>query len=151
MDQLKLYSTVLSRVKKRLLFRGLTLALCGALLLSTMGVWAPLSVLEVWGLPTFCLGIFLIGWGLIPYRKLTRLETHPHQLIIDETSLTFLASRGGVRTYHLSEIKQMNYWESKTRYGLQLELESGRVFLPHFLRNSSLDEIVHPNQTDQRS
>ena len=151
MDQLKLFSIVLSKVKKRLLVRGMILGVLGVTFLFCMGVWGSVATLETWGLLTFALGIFLIGFGLIPYKNLTRLETHPHKLIISEKTLTFISSRGGARSVPLSNIRNISYWEGRTRYGLTVDLGGSRIFLPRFLCDPRLDEIVHPDQPNEGS
>ncbi|MCB1109726.1 MAG: hypothetical protein KDK64_02000 [Chlamydiia bacterium] len=133
------------------MWRGIFLGGSGILLLLGMGVWAPLSVLSHWGFLTFTLSILLISIGWIPYRNLARLETHPHTLLIDAHTLTFISTRGGTQTIPLAEIQQVDYVETPTRYGLQLHLKNGKVFLPRFLRDSRLNEIMHPDEPNKVS
>lgn len=147
---MKLFSIVKPDVKKSFLIRGMILGFCGTALLLGMGVFASVDILSVWGIPSFLGGIFLIGFGLIPYRKLTRLETHPHQIILDENAFTFISTYGNEVRVLYSTIKKITFVETKRRYGLRLELEGkSPLFLPHFLDNSCLNEIVHPDQTDE--
>lgn len=146
---MKKFSTVKGKVKRHLLFRGFLFSSFGAALLLGMGIFARQELLTSWGLPSFALGIFLIAYGMIPYRTLTKLETHPHQIIFDKEALTFISNKGNNFTILYREIKAIRFFEKKTRYGLWLERkESPPVFLPYFLHDASLDEIVHPNEAD---
>jgi len=151
MDHLKLFSVAQTKVKNRLLFQGMTLGGAGVFILFVFGVWAPLTFLNAWGLLIFSLGIFLIGWGLIPYKRFTRLETHPHTILLDDKRLIFVSNKGGKCIIPYSEIRKITYFESKTKYGLRLETKKSRVIFPYFLGDSRLDEIMHTNQSNECS
>lgn len=151
MDHLKLFSVAQSKVKKRLLLRGMFLSGVGIFILFVFGVWAPLAFLNVWGLLIFSLGIFLIGWGLIPYKRFIRLETHPHKILLEDNRLIFVSNKGGEWIIPYSEIREITYFESKIKYGLRLETKKSRVVFPYFLGDPRLNEIVHTNQSNERS
>ncbi|QVL57507.1 MAG: hypothetical protein KFB93_00065 [Simkaniaceae bacterium] len=147
---MKRFSIVKTEVKKRLLLKGMLLSILGIFLLIGMGTFAKVTVLSVWGLPSFCVGIFLIGWGLIPYRNLTRLETHPHQILFEKDHLTFISTHGNHVLVPYRNIGEISYVEAGNRYGIRLSLKEGDpLFLPYFLNDSSLHEIVHPNESDK--
>ena len=148
MDELKLFSTVLMDVKRRLLFRGLCFGGCGIGVILFFGVWATPLFLSKWGLLIFCATLILISVGLIPYKNLTRLETRPHQILINEKELIFISSKGSHKSIPLSSIKAISFWKLKTKYGLMLDLENTKAFLPCFLSDPRLNEIVHPNESD---
>lgn len=146
---MKRFSVVKGEVKRRLLLRGLLFSSVGGLLLLGMGTFAREEILTVWGLPSFALGIFLIALGMIPYRRMTKLETHPHQILFDREALTFISNKGNNATIPYRDITKIRYFEGKTRYGLWLDRkEASPIFLPFFLEDPSLNEIVHPNQAD---
>ena len=129
--------------------RGLLFSVIGGLLLLGMGTFARQEILTIWGLPSFALGIFLIAFGMIPYRNLTKLETHPHQILFDKEALTFISNKGSNVTVPYSEIKKIRSYEGKVRYGLWLERkENAPVFLPYFLDDPGLHEIVHADQSN---
>lgn len=147
---MKRFSTIQPEIKKRLLIRGMILGFLGIILLIGMGTFATIDTLSIWGIPSFFCAIFLIGFGLIPYRNFTRLETHPHQLLFEKESLTFISTRGNHVTVAYKNIDKISYTETKTRYGLRVELKKGTpLFFPYFSDDPSLDEIVHPNQTNE--
>lgn len=146
---MKKFSTVKGRVKQHLLFRGVLFSSLGTLLLLGMGIFARQEILSNWGLPSFSLGIFLIAYGMIPYRNLTKLEIHPHQIIFDREAFTFISNKGNNFTVPYQDIKTIRFFEKKTHYGLWLERKGAPpVFLPYFLYDASLDKIVHPNETN---
>ena len=111
MDELKLFSTVLMDVKRRLLFRGLCFGGCGIGVILFFGVWATPLFLSKWGLLIFCATLLLISVGLIPYKNLTRLETRPHQILINEKELIFISSKGSHKSIPLSSIKAISFWK----------------------------------------
>lgn len=147
---MKRFSKIKPIIKKRLLIKGTILSFIGITLLIGMGTFAPVSMLSSWGIPTFFIGIFLIGGGLIPYRKLTRLETCPHQLLLNNNSLTFISTRGNHVVVPYEAVEKVSYIETRNRYGIRLELKEGDpLFFPYFLDDSCLNEIVHPNQPNE--
>lgn len=146
---MKRFSVVKGEVKRHLLLRSLFFSSIGGLLLLGMGTFAREEILTVWGLPSFALGIFLIAIGMIPCRNMTKLETHPHQIIFDREALTFISNKGNNAIISYRDITKIRYFEGKTRYGLWLERKEGSpIFLPFFLEDPSLNEVVHPDQTD---
>lgn len=146
---MKQFSVVKGEVKKRLMIRGLLFATVGGLLLLGMGIFAKLEFLSLWGIPSFALGIFLIAFGIIPYRKITKLEIHPHQILFDREALTFISNKGSNATIPYREITKIRYFEGKIRYGIWLERQNNApVFLPYFLDDASLHKIVHSNEPD---
>ncbi len=151
MDHLKLFSVVQPKIKNRLLLRGIGWGGVGISILFVFGVWAPPAFLNIWGLPLFTLGIFLIGWGLIPYKKFIRLETHPHKILLKDKRLIFVSNKGGEWIIPCSEVRRITYFESKVKYGLRLETKKSRTVFPYFLGDPRLDEIVHTNQSNERS
>ena len=144
---MKQFSVVKGRVKKRLMVRGLLFASLGGLILLGMGTFAKVELLTFWGIPSFALGIFLVAFGMIPYRKITKLETHPHQILFDREALTFISNKGSNATIPYREITKIRYFEGKMRYGIWLERKNkGPIFLPFFLNDPGLHKIVHPNE-----
>ncbi len=147
---MKVFSVVKADVKKNLLIRGIFLGFCGVGVFIGMGAFASVDTLSSWGIPSFLGGICLIGLGLIPYRKLTRLETHPHQIILDKTALTFHSTYGNEVTVLYCNIEKITPYETRWRYGLRIDLKEGvPLFFSHFLDNASLNEIVHTDESNE--
>ena len=73
-----------------ILKRGALLGGSGVLLLIFGGTFLPLEILSVWGVPLFFIGMTLVTGGLLPYRKLNRLQLRPHEIHCDGKNLFFL-------------------------------------------------------------
>lgn len=82
-------------------------------------------------------GLGLIALGLIPYRRLQRLEVRPNELVISEHGLIYY--KGGDLQWKLpySSIQRLSFQETAWRYGIALDVE-GRfdLFLPYFTKRS---------------
>lgn len=109
----------------------------------------PVSVLNIWGFPLFCLSGILIVIGLLPYRRLCRLERKPYEIVaVGDTHFQFF-SDGILRfTVPRAAIESVSYYESGHEYGIKLwgNFDIGRyqahsrkrygcdLFLPYFSR-----------------
>lgn len=127
------YTTVTDTVKRGALFRGTSIAAIGILIIAFSGAFLSPKQLDVWGLPILLSGIFLIARGLIPYRKLCRLETAPNKITLSEEGLTLFEGKK-VHRVPLSEIERLEYTEKKGLYGICLYAKGGTLFLPYFSR-----------------
>lgn len=120
-----------------MLFLGSILAILGALLLLYSGIALPVETLKKWGVLLFLISLGLIAAGLIPYRRLQRLELNPDQLVILEKGLIY--KRAGVQEWQLpfDSIQSIDYVDNPWRYGILLHVEnSWDIFLPYFTRRS---------------
>lgn len=120
---MKFYTTITPRIKRQLLFRGTPIASLGILLLSYGGVFLSPSQLNIWGIPLVLLSIMLIAIGLIPYRRLCRLESTPDCLVLDTTGMTLVQQ--GKRRYMIphDSIEKMEYIEKGGDYGIGIWLK----------------------------
>ena len=130
-----LRSSIPSRLKRKTLFRGSFFAGSGVLLLLAVGIYSPLSFLHRWGLWVFLLGMGLIAFGLIPYRRLCFLETHPHELTIEPEMWTVRLTQKTIR-FSPQAICSAEYVEKKKESGIKLELQKPYppIFLSFFTR-----------------
>jgi hypothetical protein len=130
------------------LYLGSFLAGGGAFLLLFSSIYLSTSVLEKWGFLILILGLGLIAIGLIPYRKLQRLEVKPNELILSEHGLAYY--KGGRLEWKLpyDSIRSVTFFESSWRYGIYLDVE-GRfdLFLPFFTKRSF--QILEQNFKDR--
>lgn len=136
--RLSIYSVIDPIIKKRLQIRALFFSIPGVILLLGMGTFAPLELLSQLGIPTFFGGMFLIAWGMIPYRKLLRIR----KIAYSEEEIAGIP---------LQEIVSLHYLEKKHLFGIQMELKGGkRIFFPYFTQSAyaSLNDVMHPDQTD---
>ncbi len=130
-----LFSTIKKeQLTKRLLY-GSLIAAIGALLLVFGGAMLPPASLALWGFPLFLVAIGFITCGMLPYRRLKRLESDPYVIKIEGNSLSLL--RGGKTLFHVNipEILEVLYVEEGSRYGMELVLKGSphkKVFIPYF-------------------
>lgn len=137
---LVLRSSVRSSLKRARLRRGTLLGGCGAILLVAAGICCPPQELHLIGLPLFLLGVALMAWGLLPYRRLTALENAPHRLIVSDESLTFLPSKGNSSlVIPVTSIERLSYFDEGYLYGIRLHYKDSRqadLFFPYFSQTS---------------
>lgn len=85
----------------------------------------PPLLMGIWGLPLFLVGMGLIAWGLIPYRRLRSLEENPYRITLDgESSMTFISKGKPLFTVPRQAIGEMGYIEEENTYGIALHLKS---------------------------
>ena len=122
-----IYSTVRPELKKRVLLYGTAYAALGALLVLISGLFLPPFWMQYFGFPLLIIGILVIAWGLMPYKRVTRLETQPHELVVtDDQNLHYAVSGQHVLTVPLQAIERLSFCdENVDRYGIALDLKSG--------------------------
>ncbi len=134
-NSLTLYSAIKADLLKKALFIGTLIALPGILLIVGLGAWMPERYLNNFGFFAFATGIGLITYGLLPYRRLSRLESFPYKLVLDETTL-ILFHRDKVKLKVLfSEISHLDYFNEQREYGINIFFKDKKVkmaFLPYF-------------------
>lgn len=116
-------SAVSTRVKKDALFKGTLLAGIGMMILIGGSVFLTREHLSVYGFLIFGLGIGLVTWGMIPYRRLVRLENSPDEIHVNEDH-TWIYYIKGKKTLEIPEetIESVNYLSKNSEYGLCLKL-----------------------------
>lgn len=120
--------------KKKMLLQGSWVAGLGAILLVLTAVFMPVATLKFWGFPIFVFAILFITFGLLPYRKLTRLELNPDVITMQETQCTFTHRGCLLFTIPYAAIHKMEYLESSHDYGIGI----------WFYHPSSPKVIVYP-------
>ena len=137
------FSTIRSDTKKRLFFRALLLSIPGVFLLLGMGTFASIAAIQSWGTLTFFVGMGLIAWGMIPYRKITQLETKPYKIIVSEEAILFILHQGKQLHFTHGGIQEVEYIEKKCRYGINLKTKEGKAFFLPYFSTSTYRELHH--------
>jgi hypothetical protein len=131
------------------LFRGTLMGGIGAAILLFSGIFLPPALLQGWGFFLFMLSIGLIAWGLIPYRRLKRLETNPNRLILDsEGAIHFLAKGKVLQSIPREAVKSLRWVEKRPTgwfstglpaYGIEISLpqKEHSYFFPYFGKAAS--------------
>lgn len=121
MQEITYYSLVKPDVLRKTLFVGTAKAVVGLLLM-------------FFGGPFFFIpGILVIGWGLIPYRKLKKLEHNPYALILTEKGIVLQTKK---RVFIPNEdIVKMEYIDG-TPFGILITLKERTLFAPYFSKRT---------------
>lgn len=113
-----LRTTLKPTLLKKTLFKGTFLAASGILIILLAGILLPLSLLKIFGAPAFFIGLLLAALGLIPYRKLTRLELFPQKLHFDGASLVLLHQGKPILKIPKECVDRVFYFEEENIYGI---------------------------------
>lgn len=118
--------------------RGTILSGMGILILLACGAFLPLEKLKIWGFPIFLISMTLITWGLLPYRRLRRLEMSPYRLTLDDKKwLHFAKGTSQQFGIPLCSLERIDYIEKKHDYGIGITLKEPLpkklvVYINHF-------------------
>lgn len=126
MQSEKYRSSIHTPLLQKALMRGSFLAGIGALALLA-GTFLPPENLKIWGPFLFLFSLGLIGWGLIPYRRLKRLETEPHEILITKDRLLFCWRKKPAFSIPLKRIKKAVFISSGDVYGIGISLEDASL------------------------
>lgn len=120
-----LRSSIKSSLRKQTLTKGCLFGIFGGIVLLLSGSFVPLHPLEIWGFPLFLLSLGFITLGFLPYRLLSYLELHPHQLKVTEDKLYFSFSRYALLRWCL--------WKKPLAFTPKMipSLPKGRDFFPN--------------------
>lgn len=140
---------------RRVVLRGSLIAAVG-LVLMLFGNGIPASRLSGWGAGIVLLSLALITLGLLPYRRLTRLQLHPNELTLSEEELLYTRQKAAPLWIGRSSIATLRWLRHGELYGIaitlhppatrraDLEREAARwrrlldcdLFLPYFSQES---------------
>lgn len=123
-DYLVVSTTISPSLKKKVLFRGTLLAACGAFLLIFSGIFIPLSVLKFFGGFILFISGLLIVLGLLPYRKINRLQMQNNKLIVEKESILYVVNNKRMIGIPKADIEKMDFLEKGTDYGIGLWLKN---------------------------
>lgn len=123
-ETLILRSSVSRKLKRLALFQGFFLALIGAAAIVYGGAFLSLEQLKAWGFPIFILGFAMIAAGLLPYRKLCKLEMQPEKLaVIGERSIEYHARGKRILSLSLNAVLEIKFYEKGRVYGIGIDLK----------------------------
>lgn len=118
-----LYTLIEKKLVKRMLFKGSLIAGLGAICIVSFGAFSPLRFLNEWGFMIIIMGFALIGWGLIPYRKVSLLSTKPNALKLSHKGLTYTMGSKEMFFIPFNAIKTVWYRPDANHYGIGIELK----------------------------
>jgi hypothetical protein len=122
-------------LKSHILFQGSLLAITGVGIL-LIAYFLPESFLSHWGWLVWIIAFGLIAIRLIPYRRLTKLESHPFEIVIDQGMFSLRSEKGIVLQIPINEIDKIKYLESSSMYGIGIWLNTNSHLKNNYLKFS---------------
>lgn len=120
-----LYTSVSTALKRHVLLRGTCIAGSGITVLVLGGMFIAEPMLKYWGAPLLIICGILVAGGLIPYRRLMRLELNPQVLAIENgDELVYIVKGKKKLSIPLEEIHNMTFFERDQAYGIGVCLKS---------------------------
>ncbi len=177
-DSLTIRSSIKQELYSKTLKRGSLLGALGTLPLLYGAIFMEPTGLSTWGIPLFFLGIGLIALGMMPIRRLDRLQQHPNSLVlINDDLLEFYQSGNKTLSIPCSLIGSLRFLDDGIQYGICVTLKEAAkekvivhdprfsyeryqkesrnrfecdLFFPHFTRRS-FEKIKHLSEPNRAS
>lgn len=123
-DILTIRSSIKTSLLNHTLFRGTIIAGIGGAILLFAGVFVPLSSLNTWGFPIFLASLALITLGLLPYKRLKRLEVNPYEIVADHEKMWHFFEKGmPLFSLPVDDIEKTVLIEKEYLYGIGVILK----------------------------
>jgi hypothetical protein len=117
-------SSISSPLLRSTLFQGFAIAFLGVLILLLAGSFLPVAFLHTWGWSLFLISLGLITVGLLPYRRLSRLQLKPNELILVNSNQVVFSLQGRkLLTLPLQSVSQISYISLSKLYGIAIWLK----------------------------
>ncbi len=120
MDTLTIRTKITAQLLKQKLFQGSIFSAIGALLILICGTYLPSSIMSPFGFIIICLALFCIAVGMIPYRRLSKLQLSPHKLLITERDCTVENDKSALYSIPLISINTVQFIQKGSVYGIAL-------------------------------
>lgn len=116
-----LRTTITPALLHQTLLKGFGLALIGIFGLLYGSIYVDLSILQMWGFTLFIVSLGLIVMGLLPYRRLSRLQINPNKLcLVEPHQLEFYAQDRLLLIIPMEAIARLEYVANSSLYGIAL-------------------------------
>ncbi len=119
-----LRSVIHSSVLENSLLKGSAIALIGVFLIF-ISYYHLLPLSEAWANLFLWAGFLLIAAGLIPYKKLSRLQINPDILYVDDDEAHLIRAKVTRLSIPIEQIVDVAYMDTHGVNGLLLQLEKG--------------------------
>lgn len=121
---MKVYSTIKTDIKKAALIKGSSIAGVGILSWVLGAVFMDRQQLQDYGWLVFLFGLVLLAVGMIPYKRLTRLENSPNEIVFDGEIFSYYRRGLPAFTIPAESIKETIYLEKTEPYGIGIQLKT---------------------------
>ena len=137
---LSLHTTIDTKYKIALLKRGTFMAAIGLGAMIFASIEIGPTLLSKSGIFIFLFGVFMIGYGLLPYRKMMRLELSPHHLFVDEEVIEYVHDKK-IEQIATKEIASIEYYQNTTGYGIKIKKQDGSTIVMPFFSKRTFDRL----------
>lgn len=124
MKRLIIKTSISPPFMRHTLFLGMIFASIGILGLILASIYIDLADMQRWGWIVFLICLGLITIGMLPYRRLVRLQMNPNELhMVDPSNLQYYSKGQSLLTLPLNSIAKVDYIDRKTIYGIAVWLK----------------------------
>ena len=124
-DNDRLRSSISTQLVTRALFKGVVLSSLGICGMCYGGVFLTLSTLTQWGWLLYILSIGLITLGMLPYRRLIKLQLNPQELwLTTNHEVLYFSKKRKLLTLPLEAVESLEYIDTWNQYGIAVKLKS---------------------------
>lgn len=119
---------------RQVLFRGTLMGGAGVLIWVLAGIFLPLTLMKLYGWGIFTIGFLLILFGLLPYRKLKRLELNPNKIEMGGESFDYYENRKLKIRIPNEKIQEVTFIDEGLNYGVEVSIVGSDtpLFFPYF-------------------
>lgn len=148
-DGIKLFTTIKPNLLKYYLIKSTILSIFGISVLFLGGIFLPSYLLAYFGIPILLLGGALITWGMIPYKKINRLELKPNEILLTDSYFQYFESRKPIISIPIQQISEYDFFENDIDYGVKVYIlnEHGIIYHTkklHLNRDNKGEYFIFP-------
>jgi len=147
-ELLRIQTSISNTYLKSLLWKGFGIAFIGALSLVLGSVFISEPLMKKWGGILYFSAFLFITLGLLPYRKITRLQNKPNEIRVTENDHFEFWSKNELQLeFPLDQIQFSEFIENKKFYGIRIQLKQES---PNLFRNLRKFHVLvdKKNKTD---
>ncbi len=126
-QQLILRSVIRSSILEQHLLQGSCIAFVGVAVLF-FTYYDLLPIIDGWASIFMWIGFGLIAIGLIPYKKLTRLEVNPYLVYVDSQELSLIFRQKCLMKLPLHLIRDVSHFETNKLFGMAISFENKDIY-----------------------
>lgn len=119
---MKIQSTIDATTLKKSLFQGTSISALGALLFIVPTLFLSIPYLSRWGLYLFTISFFLIAIGMLPYKRLLKLQITPHVIEFLPEGIALWWKQKKICFISFSHLASIVYQADKKIPGIQLHI-----------------------------
>ena len=129
---------------KKILVRGFCLSIIGSMLLIGASIFLPEPLLNKWGWLLYFSALILITIGLLPYRKLSKLQNKPNEIRLIDRTFQFWTKGKCLLSTSVSDINSLSYRDENLP-GIEISFKKNYPF-PQNLKSF---QVVQGKETQQ--